>query len=495
MAWIDNGSGSWVWDGAPGARPPAPGTPPPSGAAGDGTDSFGQTPGVSATAPKAQQVDLSRAPVVTAPQPQATHSGYAGRALTTGSREGQATPVAGLRPGGNVGGATGAYNSRAYTEPREVSAMRIAASAPTPVAAQPTTAAPDPGAAVPRPGYQPFTPQAADYSRYDAAAEYLKSSRDTFQSELTRLSGVDPFGNQAFLQKATDRAVAQAAGTGAMARGGAASQAGAQRQQQGVQSQLAARGAQEMEQTVARDANTAAGLRLQAASGMAGVSGQLAENEAAFANKAADVGVANLNAAVERYGTDAQIGQRERESLRSLAVEMQKVDMQRYQTDMQYRMNVDDNIIAKYVSDNSLKGVLEQVKAQEGLSAGEFLMGVMGAGAGVLGQVATSDRRAKHRIHSAKLAELKEFLGTSRGSHYEYREPGKAGRRPGANFGPMAQDLRKSRIGRTVVVEQADGTLGVDTSRLALADHGALAALAQRVERLAARISSKKAPK
>jgi non-canonical (house-cleaning) NTP pyrophosphatase len=349
----------------------------------------------------------------------------------------------------------------------------------------------------------PYTPQAADYSRYDAAAEELRASRDVFQNELRRLSGVDPFGNQAFLQKATDRAVSQAAGTAAMARGGAAAQAGAQRAQQGVQSQLASRGIQEMEQTVARDANTAAGLRLQAAGGMADVSGRLAENEVAFANKAADVGVANLQAAMDKYGIDAQIGQRERESLRSLAVEMQQVDMERYKTDMSYRANVDDNIIAKYVSDNQLKGVLEQIEASENISFGEGVMGVLGMASGVAMGVATapagsrlgpavakSDRRSKFAIQAPRLKDLKEYLATTKGSMYQYRRPNAPGQRHGENFGPMAQDLQKTKIGRTVVVEKADG-LYVDTGRLALADHGALAALAARVERLARRVGKK----
>jgi non-canonical (house-cleaning) NTP pyrophosphatase len=344
-------------------------------------------------------------------------------------------------------------------------------------------------AAQPAPGG--FNPQAADYSRYDAAAEDLRASRDVFQNELRRLSGVDPFGNQAFLQKATDRAVSQAAGTAAMARGGAAAQAGALRGQQGVQSQLASRGAQEMEQTIARDANTSAGLRLQAASGMAGVSGQLAENEVAFANKAADVGVANLQQATERYGIDAQIGQRERESLRSLATEMQKIDMQRYQTDMGYRANVDDNIIAKYVSDNQLKGVLEQISAQENISFGEGVMGILGMGAGVATGIITapvkSDRRSKTAIRPAKTAELKEYLSKTGGSHYRYKSPNSPGQRVGENYGPMAQDLQATKIGRTVVVEKADG-LYVDTGRLALADHGALVALSQRLDRLARRV-------
>lgn len=528
MAWYDNGQGAWAWadDGAAqpgGVRPPQPAGPPPSA-----TQTVNLVDGGMMNTPAQQQVDMSRAPkpapgvVLMTPAQQAERERLAGYV----DRRTPAEKAAAAHASGNIGGAGGAYQvSSAETKaafdqmhaagsgsPTQVvntlpahqaaerfrnerwasdNAMRVPMpTAPTPRSGDPAagqTGQPT-GQPAPQGGY---TPQAADYSRYDAAAEELRASRDVFASELSRLSGVDPFGNQAFLQKATDRAVSQAAGTAAMARGGAAAQAGANRAQQGVQSQLAARGAQEMEQVVARDANQAAGLRLQAASGMADVSSRLAENEVAFANKAADVGVANLQAAVERYGIDAQIGQRERESLRNLAVEMGKVDMQRYQTDMQYRMNVDDNIIAKYVSDNALKAALEQIKAQENISTGEALMGILGAGAGIaqgfVSRPVKSDRRSKYAIRTPKAAELKEYLTKTGGSHYRYKTPDAPGQREGDNFGPMAQDLKATKIGRTVVVEKPDG-LYVDTGRLALADHGALVSLARRVERLARRV-------
>lgn len=331
----------------------------------------------------------------------------------------------------------------------------------------------------------------ADRTAYDAAAQDLGRARDTFQSELNRLSGVDPFGNQAFLQKATDRAVAQAAGTAAMARGGAAAQAGALRGQQGVQSQLSARGIQEMEQQKVQDANASAGLRLTAAQGMANVAQGAAQNEVSLVNAQLSAAETNLKG----YLGGQELGQKERDSLRGLATEMAKVDMSRYQTDVDYRKNVDDNIIAKYTSDNALAGVMAQVAAGENISKGEFIMGLLGAGAGIgQGLVMKSDRRSKYAVRAPKLQELQEYLGASPGSHYRYRQPTAPGQRAGENYGPMAQDLQKTKIGRSVVVTRPDG-LYVDTGRLALADHGALAALAQRVERLASRVrGGKKAP-
>lgn len=335
-----------------------------------------------------------------------------------------------------------------------------------------------------------------DYSRYDEAARGYDRAVQTFQSELDRLSGVDPFGNQAFLQKATDRAVAQAAGTAAMQRGGPAALAGANRQAVGVQSQLAARGAQEQEIIRARDEQTAAGLRSQNATGLANVLGQRAQNEIQLSEQATNAAATNLQATMQKYGIDAQIGQQERESLRQLATAVAQIDMQRYQTDVQYKAAVDQNLTSILASNNQLKAVMAQVEAQENISAGEFAMGLTGMVAGVAGGIATapansvagkiitSDRRLKFDVRDPDLRDLQEYLGKTKGFSYKYRDPDHPLRRKGNMVGPMAQDLLKTKIGREMVGKDKDGNLTVDTQRLALADHAALAALAAEVAEL-----------
>lgn len=352
--------------------------------------------------------------------------------------------------------------------------------------APPQTVSGDPGAGVPSSvGAAP--PQATlDRTAYDAAAAGLTQARNDFYDQLAKLSGVDPFGNQAFLQKATDRAVSQAAGTAAGVRGGAAAQAGAQRQVAGVQAQTAARGTQEVAEQARRDAIQAAGMRIETVKGIGDVSQQLAANEVALADQALRVAEQNLRA----YLGGRELDQAERESLRRLATAVAQIDQQRYATDVGYRESVNQNLTAMYQSDNALQGVKMQVDASENLSPDEWMMGLLGMGAGLASGVMKSDRRSKTRIRPGRATELKEYLSSAPGSHYRYRRPNAPGQRPGENFGPMAQDLQKSKIGRTVVVEGTDG-LYVDTGRLALADHAALTHLAQRVERLAARVGRK----
>lgn len=324
-----------------------------------------------------------------------------------------------------------------------------------------------------------------DRSGYDRSLEDLNLSRETFLSELDRLSGVDPFGNQAFLQKATDRAVAQASGTAAMARGGAAAQAGANRTAQGIQAQATARGTQEMEQVRSRDEVAAGQLRATNAQGLAGLSTQRAGLEVEVAAKQAETLTNNLNSWIQYSGITLPLEQRDVESLREIALGYAQIDMERYKTDVGYQESVDANLTQRYGIDAVKAAALKKIAADENMSFGDFLMGAMGAGAG-LGAAAMSDRRVKKDVRDPDLRDLQDFLGNTRGKLYHYKNPRHPGQRAGLNYGPMAQDLAKSKIGRTVVVD-GPGGMYVDTARLALADHAALAELARDVARLKAR--------
>lgn len=359
-----------------------------------------------------------------------------------------------------------------------------------PTVQQPTGAPGQPAAA---PAWQPL---ATDTTRYDAQAARLQELQGTFLSQLERLSGSDPFGNQAALQKSTDRAVAQAAGTAAGARGGAAALAGAQRQAVGVQAQTSARGAQDIIEQRRRDDQQAAGLGLQAISGAAEIGKQLSANEIALGDQAIKTAEVNLRG----YLGGQELGQRERESLRSFATEAAKIDMQRYQTDMQYRQSVDADLTQRYIAGTQLEGVYAKISADEGIGAADWLMGTVGLVTGLAGAAATAAPKSDERTKTARVKPstktLREFVEKSGdGEFYEYRRPFSDGARPGKNFGPMAQHLARTEIGRTLVAPDRDGTLRVDTTRLALADHSALTHLAGRLARLERKAAAKKGPR
>lgn len=324
-------------------------------------------------------------------------------------------------------------------------------------------------------------------------ASYLGPAEQVFRRELDRLAQSDPFGNQAFLQKATDRAVGQAKGFAAGARGGPGAVGGAFRQAQGVQSQLAAEGAQEMAQVKAQDERQAQAGRLAAAQGL----GQLAATgvQAGSAQDAQNIEAfsAGIGAALnfeglsqnERRGLEQlqlsydQMDQNERSMLLQAAAEFQKIDAALYATDKNYQAQVDQNIIQKYGIDKQFQLGMEQIKSGGKLTFKDIVLGTMNAGAKVGGAIAAkSDRRAKRDIADLDLTDVRDYLAKSRGYSYKYKDP-KDGK--GQNFGPMAQDLKATKLGKSAVIEK-NGELWVDTRRLALTDHAVLVELHKELE-------------
>lgn len=326
-------------------------------------------------------------------------------------------------------------------------------------------------------------------------AKYLGPAEQVFRQELDRLSRNDPFGNQAFLQKATDRAIGVAAGQAAGARGGPGAVGGAFRQAQGIQSQLAAEGAQEMATLKQEDERQAQAGRLGAAQGLAGLAQTGVQAGITQDQQAIDAFSTNIQAALgfegltqnERRGLEQldlaykQMDQNERLALQQVAVEFQKIDAQLYQTDMNYRAQVDANLMQKYGIDKQFEMGVKQINAQGSLTFKDIVLGTLNAGGQVAGAVAAkSDRRAKFDISEIGMEEIRDYLGKTRGFSYKYKNP-KDGK--GTNFGPMAQDLKATKLGKASVIEGSDG-LYVDTRRLALTDHAVLAKMFEEVEAL-----------
>ncbi len=335
-----------------------------------------------------------------------------------------------------------------------------------------------------------------DYSRYDQAAQGYDRAVSTFQSELDRLSGVDPFGNQAFLRKATDRAVGQAAGLASGGLSTATARAGNMRQAQGVQASLSAQGIEQQAVQRSSDENQAAQLRLGAAGGLANTLGAKAGNEVELAKLQTQTVAQNVDAYLKKYQIDATLDQQDVESIRQMALGYSGLDMERYKTDVGYAQQQDALLVQRYGIDQQTAIAMKQIAEKENITFGEAIMGTIGAVAGVAGGIASapkgsmvnpnSDRRLKFDVRDPDLRDLEDFLGRTKGKLYRYKDPTRPGNKPGVQYGFMAQDLAKSKIGKTLVGKNADGTYHVDAARLALADHAALAELAREVKALKA---------
>jgi hypothetical protein len=107
-------------------------------------------------------------------------------------------------------------------------------------------------------------------------------------------------------------------------------------------------------------------------------------------------------------------------------------------------------------------------------------------GAGVVGSVggglmALSDERAKTAIGRLR-AEAAEAVEQSPGYSYKYK-PGE-GEDDELYAGPMAQDLERTKFGKSLVVNGPDGRKRVRVDRLALHDHAALGNALERLRKL-----------
>jgi len=70
------------------------------------------------------------------------------------------------------------------------------------------------------------------------------------------------------------------------------------------------------------------------------------------------------------------------------------------------------------------------------------------------------------------------------GYSFQYRNPSAQGAAPGQQFGVMAQDLERTPAGRSVVVQQPNGTKVVDTGRLSMQNTAAIGELGNEIEQL-----------
>lgn len=125
------------------------------------------------------------------------------------------------------------------------------------------------------------------------------------------------------------------------------------------------------------------------------------------------------------------------------------------------------------------------VAQQNAQAQNQLLGGVLSAG-GQAGAMAASDEKLKKDVSDGK-PDINQFLNDLSAHRYKYKQPEMDGK--GDRYSPMAQELEKSKVGKTMVV---------DTPRGKMVDYGAgfgaiLAAQAALNERLKALETRKRA--
>lgn len=364
--------------------------------------------------------------------------------------------------------------------------------------------------------------------------EYLQAlmasggqSEQALQMAQAAAAGQGPSAAQAQLQSGIDQAIAAQLAAGQSAGGGAAALRGAQQQgamlQQQAANQAAQLRAQEQAQamqlygSLAGQTDQLAAARAQAAGGLslgaqelagaqrqnainaylsgagqaAGIGAELASQQAALQQQA---GLANQQSALQAALANQQAGL----SQQALNVQAQ-LDAQRLQQAYAglglgglgqaagFQQGMTGQQMDFLLGNRGLEAQMQQARWAKQAADTASQRELLGAGIGATGSILAeilSDERSKTSIKPNDATQ--EFLSALTDNQYKYKDPSKKGAAKGKQFGPMAQDLAKTEMGRTAVVEMEDGMMGVDPSRAVLLALAGLSNLNKRLDALEA---------
>jgi len=298
-----------------------------------------------------------------------------------------------------------------------------------------------------------------------------------------------PSAAEAQLRMQSDRDKRAALALARSARGGPAAVALALRRAQAENAATAAETRGQLGVLRAQETATERGQQLGALTTVASAGIQ---GEAAAAGVETDIAKTNLSAELQQTGLNDEqtrfftgLGEQARQSGINAQLEAQKAGMsgdeaaasvalQYGQLAWQMLTTEQQAALTRIGIEQGAISAAQQDANQKTQQQMQFLGTILMAG----GTVAKSDRRVKHAIRGAR--SLAADLRKSPGYEYRYRDQ-RDGK--GRQQGPMAQDLEKTRaFGHAV--KSIGGVKHVDTSRLALAHHGALADLQRQVDKL-----------
>lgn len=178
-----------------------------------------------------------------------------------------------------------------------------------------------------------------------------------------------------------------------------------------------------------------------------------------------------LNQLFETNRLNLQLDEAEAARVTNFIRDMALIEKDYHALSLQEQAAIRDDLTRRYgISENTKLG-LEQLDRQGEVNWGQmgaqFLMGLgSGAASAGMGALVASDRRLKTDIKDTTDEELEELLSTFKSQTYTYT--GKRGEQ-GRQFGGMAQDLKRSKLGAAMVHETSDGTMLVDGGKAGMA--------------------------
>lgn len=196
-----------------------------------------------------------------------------------------------------------------------------------------------------------------------------------------------------------------------------------------------------------------------------------------------------LNQLFETNRLGMQLDEAEAARVTNFIRDMALIEKDYHALSIQEQAAIRDDLTRRYGISEQTKLGLEQLDRQGEVNWGQmgaqFLMGV-GSGAAGAGMTAlVSDRRLKTDIEDTTDEQLEELLTTVRSQTYNYT--GARGAQ-GRQFGLMAQDLKRSKLGAGMVDETSDGTMVVNGGKAGAAALSAVSKVYDKLKQLEANL-------
>lgn len=193
-----------------------------------------------------------------------------------------------------------------------------------------------------------------------------------------------------------------------------------------------------------------------------------------------------LNNLFETNRLNLQLDEAEAARVTNFMRDMALIAKDYYALGQAERQSIRDDLTRRYGISEQSKAAFAQLDAQPGFWEQAALGIIGGAGQGASAALTTfalSDARRKTDIEDSTDEELEELLTTVKSQTYTYKGARAA---DGKQFGLMAQDLQRSRLGRGMVESTTDGTLLVNGAKAGTAALSAVSKIYDRLKALEA---------
>lgn len=131
---------------------------------------------------------------------------------------------------------------------------------------------------------------------------------------------------------------------------------------------------------------------------------------------------------------------------------------------------------------SGIAGATQGLQFQANQQKAKGLQDMIGSAAGA-GMMAFSDKNLKKEVKDVDTKSIEEFLTKTQGKNFKYKQPNGESYQDGTVTGVMAQDLEKSKLGKSMVVNSPEGKQ-VDLKKAVPVTMAAVSEIMKRIKKL-----------